>query len=206
MRPALVALAILVAGPAQGCDLALVLANDASSSITHTQYATMHDGIAAALTDELVLDGLAGRSAYIASFEFSDRQSDVFGWTLATPDGLAQMASATRGHKRAPHDGSGTGTGEALAHALSLFARLPEPCDRWVIDLVTDGEQNSGRHFSTIYADFSPEIQVNLLVVAASFPGNLEAMLYGFGAFMVGATSFDDFAAAFRKKLMAELF
>ena len=189
------------------CDLALVLANDASGSIKDHDYATMHEGIAAALRDPEVVAGLEGRRVYVMSFEFSraERQFTVFDWTAATTEGLGHAARATETYERQTSSGDRTSFGAALRFARDQFDRLPEPCLQWVIDVVADGDENSHPFAPEILAGFSPELQVNVLAIKVYSNSNFEALRHGFGAFVVEALTWEDFPAAFRRKLLLEI-
>lgn len=207
---------------AQGnaCDLALVLAIDASSSVNSDEYALQMKGMAAALLDTEVKEAILSLGGmYMVAFEWNGRmnQKMLFNWTqLNTEADIFGLADALAKHER-NSDNSPTALGSAIGFAHRLFAQLPTKCFRQVIDVSGDGLNNEGITPDKVYAlwDFS-KITVNGLAINGSDPlhdsAHQDVMTYyrrnvlrGNGAFLVIAENFEAFEEAMKKKLLKEI-
>lgn len=205
---------------AQTCDLALVLAMDASSSVNSDEYALQMKGMASALLDTEVRDAILSLGGmYMAAFEWNGRmnQKMLFNWSqLNTEADIFALAEALAKHKRNSTK-SPTALGSALGYAHRLFPKLPTPCFRQVIDVSGDGLNNEGVKPKQVLAmwDFS-EITVNGLAINGSDPLHDSAhqdvmtyyrqnVLHGSGSFLVIAENFQSFEEAMKKKLLKEI-
>jgi hypothetical protein len=207
---------------AQGshCDLALVLAIDASSSVNSDEYALQMKGMAAALLDTEVREAILSLGGmYMAAFEWNGRmnQKMLFEWTqLNTEADVFGLADALARHER-NSDNSPTALGSALGFAHRLFPQLPIPCFRQVIDVSGDGLNNEGIPPKKVLKlwDFS-KITVNGLAINGSDPLHDSAhqdvmsyyrlnVLHGHGSFLVIAENFEAFEEAMKKKLLKEI-
>lgn len=204
----------------QYCDLALVLALDASSSVDDREYLLQMKGMAAALLDPEVqeaIDTLGG--LYLSAFEWNGKlqQKIIFDWIYVKDrkDALL-LAGALVQHQRNATNAP-TALGAALGFAHRMFPRIPVPCARKVIDVSGDGHSNDGIKPEMVYQlwDFS-EIQVNGLVIKDLYTSPetfyrdpetyyRENVLRGAGAFLILAHTFDDFEEAMKKKLLKEI-
>lgn len=216
--------AILNQSPAQAqnrfCNLALVLAMDASSSVDDREYKLQMNGMASALLDpevQLAIDTIGGM--YLTSFEWNGRlkQKMIFDWVyLEKGSDAFQLASVLANHAR-NSTRSPTAIGAALGYAHRLFRKLPAPCTRKVIDVAGDGHNNDGLSPDEIYKlyDFS-DIQVNGLVIKDFYQSPetfyrdpetyyRDHVMHGAGAFLELAHTFDDFETAMKKKLLKEI-
>lgn len=204
----------------QSCDLALVLAMDASSSVNEKEYDLQLKGMAAALLDTEVTQAILSLGGmYMAAFEWNGRtnQKMLFEWSqLNTEADIFALAQALATHERNSVR-SPTALGSALGFAHRLFPALPVPCIRQVIDVSGDGLNNEGITPDKVYAlwDFS-NITVNGLAINGTDPLHDSAhqdimtyyrrnVLYGNGSFLVIAESFEDFEKAMKKKLLKEI-
>lgn len=204
----------------QYCDLALVLAMDASSSVDESEYILQMKGMAAALLDPEVqeaIDSIGG--LYLSAFEWNGKlkQKIIFNWVYVDDRGdAAQLAAILARHQRNATNFP-TALGAALGFAHRMFPRLPQPCARKVIDVAGDGRSNDGITPGEIYQlyDFSG-IQVNGLVIKDHFTSPetfyrdpeeyyRENVIRGTGAFLELAHTFDDFEKAMKKKLLKEI-
>jgi len=185
---------------AQGnaCDLALVLAIDASSSVNSDEYALQMKGMAAALLDTEVKEAILSLGGmYMVAFEWNGRmnQKMLFNWTQLNTE--ADIFG--------------------LADALAKHERNSTKCFRQVIDVSGDGLNNEGITPDKVYAlwDFS-KITVNGLAINGSDPlhdsAHQDVMTYyrrnvlrGNGAFLVIAENFEAFEEAMKKKLLKEI-
>ena len=204
----------------QYCDLALVLAMDASSSVDDREYALQMKGMASALLDSEVQEAIASLGGiYMAAFEWNGKsnQKMLFDWVYLTSVGdthalAGVLARHQRNSKTLP-----TAVGAALGYGYRLITRLPVPCARQVIDVSGDGANNDGIKPDQVYEfyDFS-NIIVNGLVIKDLYnnPESFyrdpegyyrENVIRGGGAFLVLAEGFDDFARAMKQKLLKEI-
>ncbi len=207
---------------AQGraCDLALVLAMDASSSVNEKEYDLQLKGMAAALLDTEVTEAILSLGGmYMAAFEWNGRtnQKMLFNWSqLNTEADIFALAQALATHKRNSVR-SPTALGSALGFAHRLFPALPVPCIRQVIDVSGDGLNNEGITPEKVYAlwDFS-KITVNGLAIKGTDPlhDNIhqdiedyyrQKVLKGNASFLVVAENFESFEEAMKKKLLKEI-
>jgi len=196
------------------CRLALVLALDVSSSVDAEEYALQRDGLAAALDDSgirsALLDGSGGYVS-VAIYEWSGRRQSVLisDWVRlqenASIDQLIQTLQSTpRSHSRFP-----TALGYALGYGATLLARGPA-CDRRVIDVSGDGENNDGFPPHLAYRNFPFEnVTVNGLAVLGGAPGVLEyfqrEVRFGFGAFVETSLGYQGYKEAMTRKLFREV-
>ncbi|WP_349768738.1 DUF1194 domain-containing protein [Rhodobacter sp. NTK016B] len=208
------------AAGAQDCRLALVLGFDVSASVDAREYELMMRGTATALRDPEVRAALfAGPPVALAAYVWGGRreQAVAAGWALIERETqLAEFADRLEGFPRPTGDplgrwGGRTGVGAALAAGARLLMRAPV-CDRQVIDLAGDGENNDGPDTTRLDG-----ITVNALAVAGNMPlgefGAIdglrlwyaERVLQGPGAFVIEAQGFEDFARAIRLKLLREV-
>ncbi|PWE30682.1 hypothetical protein DDZ14_14740 [Maritimibacter sp. 55A14] len=215
LRALCLAAALALPLPARaGCDLALVLALDVSSSVDAREYALQRDGLAAALNAPDVrnaLLGTPGRWVSLAAFEWSGRykQSTVLDWTaLRSEADLARvtvrLAAAQRSETEFP-----TALGYGLGYAAGLLARAPD-CARKVVDVSGDGINNDGFGPHLAYAHFPFEgVTVNALVIEdGSAPLSAyfrREVLRGPGAFLEPATGYGAFERAMTRKLLREI-
>lgn len=232
MRRIVIILSFLIAGTitlgsnshskaqGQACDLALVLAMDASSSVNSDEYALQMKGMASALLDREVTQAILSLGGmYMAAFEWNGirNQKLLFDWTQLNSEadifGLAErLAKHQRNSEKSP-----TALGSALGYAHRLFARLPKRCLRQVIDVSGDGLNNDGITPDKVYAlwDFS-NITVNGLVIKGTDPlhDNIhqdvddyyrQEVLKGNASFLVIAENFKSFEEAMKRKLLMEI-
>lgn len=221
MRSALAALALVLGlgahAPATAqqphCRLALLLALDVSSSVDAEEYILQRDGLAAALDDPLIraaiLDG-EGHVA-IAIYEWSGRRQStmVSNWIALMDDGdvdrvIHTLLSAPRSHTRFP-----TAMGYALGYGATLLSRGPS-CDRQVIDLSGDGENNDGFPPRLAYKNFPfANVTVNGLAVLGGSDDVLDyfhrEVRFGFGAFVETSEGYQGYKEAMTRKLFREL-
>ena len=202
----------LLAGvPARGCDLALALAVDVSGSVDSDEFRLQMDGLAAALRDPLVSEALVRAQAQIMLVQWTGatRHQVTIPWTPVTDfTGLAALADKVAADQRIWRNYS-TAIGEALAHTLDQFAPVAH-CQRRLIDLSGDGMSNEGQDPAAIHARIrAAGVVVNAIAIEESEPDLtayfFENVIVGEGAFVVSASSFEDYPAKIRKKLLREV-
>lgn len=211
----LAAALLMAATPAPACRLALLLALDVSASVDEREYLLQRDGLAAALVAPEVEAAFLSSPVPVAlaAYEWSGRynQATVLEWRLIhARDDLFEAARTVAGATRSETEFP-TAMGYALGHAATLFARAPD-CDRRVIDVSGDGENNEGFPPRLAYRHFPlANVGVNALAIGGSEP--VQALLAYFraevirgpGAFAEVAYDYDDYAQAIRRKLEREV-
>jgi Ca-activated chloride channel family protein len=211
MRGALFASLISFAAPAQGCEVALMLAVDVSGSVDADEYRIQMDGLAAGLIDRSVSAALISGDVKLALMQWTGagRQTVVINWTeMASEFDVVAFAEQVIAEPRLWRDYS-TAVGEAMALSLAYFAQVPE-CKRNVIDISGDGKSNEGRLPREIWDDLvAANVTVNALVIEESEP-DLTAyfereVIMGPGSFAMTANTFDDYPAQIVRKLYREL-
>jgi hypothetical protein len=210
----LVLLATCLANPAGAeCRLALALAVDVSRSIDAQDYVIQTDGLAGALSDKDVRAAIFGPEGQVALaiYYWSGRgyQDLVQPWViLDSPEALDAAIWEVRRTPR-PAAPLATALGDALSFGLDLMSDAPD-CDRRVIDVAGDGQNNEGISVARTYErkDFTG-ITVNGLAVgeheASIVQYYLDELIRGPGAFVEVAPRQSDYPAAIRRKLLREL-
>ncbi len=204
----------------QACDLALILAMDASSSVNSDEYDLQMKGMASALLDTEVKEAILSLGGmYMAAFEWNGRtnQKFLFNWTrLKSEADIFAVARKLALHER-NSEKSPTALGSALGYAHRLFRQLPTQCLRQVIDVSGDGINNEGITPEKVFAlwNFS-NITVNGLAIKGTDPlhDNIhpdiddyyrQQVLRGNGSFLVIAENFQSFEDAMKQKLLKEI-
>lgn len=227
------ALAIALAGAlypgtaarAQGkaaVDVALVLAVDASGSISPAEFQLQKEGIAAAITNDEVLQavtgGRHGRIA-IAYVEWGGPANAqvVVDWMMVGDFGEATLFATTL--LSAPRSSqSYNALGDAIALSTALIAACPCRPARRVIDISGDNPDNRSEIPAPLARDsaVAAGITVNALAILASGSGGADGnpwlvenyqanVIGGFAAFVMTASSRADFASALRQKMILEI-
>jgi len=199
-------------GPA---DLALVLAADCSASVSWEEFNLIAGGMAAALRDKEVVDGLisgANRLTLLSVLLFSgaDAQRVVVDWTpVGTASQAASLADAVDNIPRLLKPGL-TAIGNALVAAAALLDHAPAHAGRRVVDVAGDGRANDGAAPGPIRDALVAEgVTINGLCVLHEEPDLVESfhreVIGGPGSFAQVCGDYHDFAAAMRRKLLREL-
>ena len=223
---ALVGLAVPAA--ADDVDLELVLAMDASDSISHAEYHLQLTGTASAFRDPeiqaAITSGPLGKIA-VTVMLWSDAlfEKPNSGWYIIdgahSAETFAQMVSTFRlsdDKTLIMTGGGGTGIGAGVEEALKLLSSNAHNGDRKIIDVSGDGVETEF-DFSTnlmirdarLLAD-AAGVTVNGLPITRNNDSDLAEyyrmnVITGPGAFVEKADGFDDFARAIRKKLLREI-
>jgi hypothetical protein len=228
VRVALRALAMLaaVAVPARAQDqpqtrpqtevaIMLVLAVDASGSVSNGRFELQKRGYAAAFRNPRVLNSI--RSLMTQSIAATMMQwtgprlhVQVVDWTLIKDEATANAFAAAI--EAAPRQlfGGGTSISGAIDYSRLLLAQSPFGAARRVIDISGDGSNNSGRSVRQARDEAVHDgIGINGLPIL-SVEADLDRYYYdnvigGPGAFMIPAENYDTFADAILKKLITEI-
>lgn len=212
--------------PTQDVDAALVLLTDVSGSVNDGEFHLEKEGYRAAFADPGVIaairSGVSGRIA-VAYMEFagSEQQQVVVGWTMLT-DGSDARAFG-QAVAAAPRSFAGrTSISNGIMAALDLLHQAPFRAQRQLIDICSDGDNNSGYEIKVARADAArADVVVNALAVINEFgegyfygehqvPGGLvkyyhDEVIGGQGSFVIEAKGPDSFADALRRKLRQEI-
>jgi hypothetical protein len=196
-------------------DLALVLAVDASGSVDQERFELQKQGYVAAFRHPRVAAAIqSGPAQAIAVIMMQwtgpAQQITVVPWTrisdAASSNALADAIA------RAPRRlfGGGTSISGAIDTSMALLFDNPYRAARRVIDISGDGANNRGRP-AAIARDEAVRagVGINGLPIMALEP-DLDSyyrdnVIGGPGAFMIVAKSYDTFADAILKKLIAEI-
>ncbi|QPH54972.1 DUF1194 domain-containing protein [Pontivivens ytuae] len=210
-------LTLALAAPAEArCRLALALGMDISSSVNSWEYELQLYGLAAAFRDEAVIEAILsvpGQHVLVLPYEWSGQmqQDAIGGWTrLSSAEEIAALADRLSAHTRRYQNFS-TGIGTALEYAIRQFDRLPERCDRHVIDLSGDGVDNDGRTAPELHPRLiAAGITVNALVIAGGDPDPVsyyaDQVIVGPDAFhLIARNGFEDYPELIKGKLIREL-
>ena len=206
---------------APAVDLALVLAVDASGSITPAEFQLQKEGIATAITNDEVLQAIAGgregRIA-IAYLEWGAPGDAKIGvdWMLVGNKAEAETFAATLLSAERSLQ-SYNAIGDAIVLATNMIANCPCRPQRRVIDVSGDNPDNRSHVPSAVARDaaVAAGITINALAILNPYAGadgnpylveNFQAnVIGGFGAFVMPAASRADFAHALRQKMILEI-
>jgi Protein of unknown function (DUF1194) len=193
----------------------LVLALDASASMSEHEFALQISGLAAAFKDPAVLQavkdlaplgvavsvtqwGGPGESRTIVPFTHitTPTESMAFGFLVSL--NAQSFRAAT------------TSIATAIDHGITVLDKNEFEGQRRVIDVSGDGKDNSGLDLDAIrnFAKLSG-VTVNGLAIEAEQAGLFDYystnVMIGADSFVVRAVDFEDFARAMREKLLKEL-
>ena len=199
-------------------DLELVLAVDASGSISDQEFALQMTGIAAAFRDAEVLEAIrsgptASIGVSVAIWAESEGYKDATPWhVLDGPAAAETFARLVEAFPRRIEGSTGIGRGVLYSVRLIEYNDLTSP--RQVIDVSGDGRETTFRYHSVPpsqarHAATAQGITVNGLAILSEEP-DLAAyyrseVIGGFGAFVMVAETIDDFGRAIREKLLREI-
>ena len=195
-------------------DLALLLAFDASASVSYEEFSLIAGGIADALRDPEIAAGLTtgrARASLCALLVFSGSraQETMIPWTrLSTPDDVAAFAQRVDDVPRLVPAGL-TALGSALLAAETLLAAAPDAARR-VVDLAGDGASNDGPDPAPIRDRLAAAgVTVNGLCVLHEEPDLVDSftrsVIGGPGSFALPCPDYARFANAMRRKLAREI-
>lgn len=213
---------------AQDVDLELVLAMDASGSISEHEYMLQLNGTADAFLDSniqaAITSGPRGKIA-VAIVLWSDAAFPKAnsGWHILDDEAsiiafsnLVRKFNLTADNKMGAN-GGGTGIGAGVAEAIRLIRENNLNGERMVVDVSGDGIETD--FWFTRKTIMMPDakllaeinnVTINGLPILTRDHPDLdqyyrENVIFGPGSFIEKATDFDDFARAIRRKLFREI-
>ena len=217
-------LAVLVAAallaPAQATenvvDLQLVLAIDASNSVTDERFELQKQGYVSAFRNPQVIKAIMSggeQSIAVTMMQWTGPFStvQVVPWMTVKDAASAQaLADAIDRSTRELWGGSGTSISGAIDQAVVLLSQGSYKAQRRTIDISGDGPNSSGRSLVRARDEaVALGIGFNGLPIL-SIDRQLDKYYYNYviggpGAFMIPAGSYEDFAEAIVKKLILEI-
>lgn len=213
--------AVRVAGPVPGQGVGpgsepvavrLVLAIDASASVTGGGLEFQLRGHAAAFQDDAVAASVVAGGALVTLISFSGPGSlkQLIPWTRLTDE--ASVKGFGQSIAKVPRDGraDATAIGSAIDAATGLFDQVRDAGGRTVIDLVSNGFSNAGTDPSEARdRAVARGITINGLAILDEFPWLEEyfneRVIGGDNAFVLSAYDRDSFVDALRRKLVLEM-
>ena len=196
-------------------DALLVMAIDASASVSQTVLERQLEGHAGAFRDPLVHNaiqsGFYGRIGVAVMLWSNPTNANlVIDWrVLETADDALAFAADLDAVPRDERAGS-TGLGAALASGERHIRRAPFRSDRRIIDISSNGFNNIGPRPELMKPVLEvADIEVNALVILDEYNWLdeyfSESVIVGPGAFVVPVGAVEDYADAILRKLVREL-
>jgi hypothetical protein len=193
----------------------LVLAVDASGSVSQDRFELQREGYAAAFRSAAVLQAIRSTSTgsiAVAMMQWTGPTLHVVAvdWSLIDDAASAErFAAAIQAAPRVLYSG-GTSISGAIDFARGMLARAPYQGQRQVIDVSGDGANNRGRPAEDARdAAVDAGIAINGLPILTLEPDLADyyrqSVIGGPGAFVIAANSYEEFAAAVRTKLVTEI-
>jgi hypothetical protein len=196
-------------------DLALVLAVDASGSVDQTRFELQKQGYAAAFRHPRVVAAIASgptQSIAVIMMQWTGPalQVTTVPWTRISDTASANaFADAIARSPRALF-GGGTSISGAIDTSMALLFDNPYKAARRIVDISGDGANNRGRPASLARDEaVRAGVGINGLPILTLEPDldryYEQNVIGGPGAFMIAAKSYETFADAILKKLIAEI-
>lgn len=210
--------ALVAAGTAAAqtpVDLELVLALDASGSVSTDRFDLQKQGYAKAFRDPQVLQAIRSGpdqaiAATMVQWTGPALQVVAVKWTLINDIGsIRAFADAIENTPRQLF-GGGTSISGAIDTGVALINDSPYKGERRIIDISGDGENNRGRLVTQARDEaVAKKISINGLPILTLDP-NLDKYYHdnvigGPGAFVIAAKDYESFADAILKKLITEI-
>ncbi len=201
--------------PGRPVDLELVLAVDASSSVSASEFELQIQGLARAFRDPRLLQAIRATGDLglaVSLIQWSDNRKQFLAvdWTLvADPDGAGAFADEVADTPRFVI-GGGTAIGGALKFAMRLLDGNEFQGRRQVIDVSGDGRANQGVPPASL-RDQAVALGITINGLAILNEDLTVAEFYraqvigGTGAFIMTANDYESYALAILTKLLREI-
>jgi hypothetical protein len=196
-------------------DLLLVLAVDASGSVSQARFELQKEGYAAAFRSPRVLDAIrSGATGAIAVTMFQwtgpALQVQVVPWMLIKDEASMEAFAEAVGETQRQLFSGGTSISGAIDFAMTLLPASPYKGLKRVIDISGDGSNNRGRDVREARDEaVAAGVVINGLPILALEPYldsyYFDNVIGGPGSFMVPAESYENFAQAVLRKLILEI-
>lgn len=196
-------------------DIKLVLAVDASGSVSGERFELQKQGYAQAFRDERVIraiGSLPGPSMAVTMVQWTgpSLHVQVVPWTEIHDAASCAILSDRIAATRRRLFGGGTSISGAIDEARGLFDALKRPASKLVIDISGDGANNAGRPVSIARDEaVAAGVVINGLPILNIEP-DLDAhyrsqVIGGPGSFMIAIDNYSQFADAIVRKLVSEI-
>ena len=195
--------------------IALVLAVDASGSVSNGRFELQKQGYAAAFRNPQVLNSIRSlmtQSIAVTMMQWTGPRlhAVVVDWTLVKDEATTNALAAAIEAASRQLFGGGTSISGAIDYSRLLLAQSPFNAARRVIDISGDGSNNSGRSVTQARDEAVHDgVSINGLPILTLEPYldryYYENVIGGPGAFMIPAANYDNFADAILKKLITEI-
>ena len=196
-------------------DLQLVLAVDASGSVSHQRFELQKQGYVGAFRHPRVLQAILSglnQSIAVTMVQWTGPALQVITakWTLINDTvSIRAFADAIETAPRQLY-GGGTSISGAIDTGVALVNDSPFKAARRIIDISGDGHNNRGRPVTRARDEaVAARIGINGLPILALDPTldqyYEENVIGGPGAFVVAAKDYETFAEAILKKLITEI-
>ncbi len=217
-RLSLIAIMLLATGTAraaQPVDLLLVLAVDASGSVSMDRFDLQKHGYAQAFANPRIIQAIRSgpfQAIAVAMVQWTGprMQNDVVPWTIV--DGTEASLQLSKRIAATPRTlfGGGTSISGAIDHSVKLMAASGIEATRQVIDISGDGASNNGRPVTAARDEaLALGISINGLPILSLEPDlddyYRNYVIGGPGAFVIAIDSYDKFASAILEKLITEI-
>jgi hypothetical protein len=201
--------------PQMPVDLNLVLAVDASGSVDDSRFELQKQGYAKAFLNPRVLQAIRNgneQAIAVSMVQWTGPTLHVIAvpWMVVRDQRSAELLAAAI--ERAPRQifGGGTSLSGAVDFSVLMLKASPYMPTRQVIDISGDGSNNIGRPPQQARDEaVKMGIRINGLPILTVEPDldlyYKQNVIGGPGAFVIAAKSYDEFAAAILRKLVAEI-
>lgn len=219
MRCALAGVLIAALGVGTACaqavDLQLVLAVDASGSVSEERFELQKEGYVSAFRHPRVMQAIQSgpaRAIAVTMVQWTGPalQVQVVPWTRVADEASAEALAKAIDTAPRRLFGGGTSISGAIDHAVSLFPQGAFQSARRVIDISGDGSNNRGRPVTRARDEaVSAGININGLPILTLEPYldryYEQNVIGGPGAFVIATKSYEAFAQAILQKLIVEI-
>jgi hypothetical protein len=192
-----------------------VLAVDASGSVDDDRFELQKQGYARALLSPRVLNAIRNgneQAIAVSMVQWTGPTLHVImvPWTVVKDQRSAQAVAALIGAAPRQIFGGGTSLSGAIDFSVTMLNASPYRGARRVIDISGDGSNNLGRPAEQARDEaVKMGIRINGLPILAVEPDLdvyfRESVIGGPGAFIIPVKSYDAFAEAILRKLVAEI-
>jgi hypothetical protein len=199
----------------QSVDVSLVLAIDASGSVDDDRFELQKQGYAKAFLNPRVLNAIRNGSQQeiavsMVQWTGPPQQVVMVPWFKIRDEKSAQAFAAAVAAAPRQLMGGGTSISGALDYCAMLMRTSPYRADKRVIDISGDGANNIGRPAEQARDEaVRAGIRINGLPILAVEPDLdqyfRQSVIGGPGAFIIPVKSYDAFADAILRKLVAEI-
>jgi hypothetical protein len=201
--------------PSQAVDLNLVLAVDSSGSVDDDRFELQKDGYAKAFLNPRVLNAIKNgneQAIAVTMVQWTGPTLHVVmvPWFVIKDQRTAQAFAAAVAAAPRQIFGGGTSVSGAIDYSVLLLNASPYHAARRVIDISGDGSNNLGRPAEQARDEaVKAGIRINGLPILAVEPDLdmyfRQSVIGGPGAFIIPVKSYDAFADAILRKLVAEI-